>query len=1042
MKSLIEFSLRYRRLVILLFSFLLGAGIYTYFAIPREADPDVQIPIVSVSISYRGVSPEDSERLLLKPAEQHLQSLEGIKEIQSTASEGRAMILIHFHAGVDINKAITHVRDRMSLIKKELPPDVDEPLVEEINVSLFPILIVQLSGSVPERFLYKVSEELQDKLEGIDKVLKAKIIGGREEVLEVQLDPFKMQSYDIQMDNVISLFKLNNLMVPSGQLALGDAEFPLKTSGLIITAQGFFDFPIKTGKNSVIYLKDIANIRKTYKRTFTLSRSQGVSSISLEISKRIGENIIDTIDECRKVVNEYLQPFKGKVQVDFSQDRSQHIRDMLTELQNNIILAVALVMVVVIFTLGWRSSLLVGVAIPASFLSGIFFLGLMKVTLNIVVLFSLILSVGMLVDGAIIVIEYADRKMAEGMNRFEAYKAAAFKMSWPVVSSLATHIVVFLPLLFWPGIVGKFMKFLPLTLICTLGMSLFVALILIPVLGSYFGKLDTEDTEKIKELAAVETGPLENLRGSSGWYVKFLVPLLSAPKKSLLGVTMLVISVFFIYGKFGKGIEFFPYIEPEQASYLVRLKGNLSTETKYELVTQVESKILHAPEFKSVYTSAGLVDLKDPEIIGRITVELIDWKEREKATPLLERYLKTMQDFPGLKIELEKQKNGPSHGKDIQIEIASHSPESIEKELMQLRSFMDKMEGVKDIDDTRPLPGIEWGVQIDRTEAIKYGTNLAEIGNIVQMIGDGVKVSSYQPSDNKKAVDIVLRFPEEYRDLKNLFGLQLPTKEGVLPLESFIKVLPKQKVHTLDRVNGKSVKKLMANVQEGTLANDKIKEIKQFLKENPPESGVSVQFKGDQEDQNESRTFLLNAFIVALFIILTILVAQFNSFFSAFLVLSAVVLATAGGLLGLLIMNQPFSIVMGGIGMIALAGIIVSNNIIFIDTFDHLKKTGQNMKEIILRTGALRLRPIVLTQLTAILGLMPILMRLDIDFVNFSIHQGAPSSAWWVQLATVIAFGLAFGSIITLIATPCALMLRENYRQKKLLKVTKNIDPA
>ncbi|OFW69442.1 MAG: hypothetical protein A2065_00830, partial [Alphaproteobacteria bacterium GWB1_45_5] len=1019
-----------------------GAGIVTYLTIPRESDPDVQIPIVFVSITYRGVSPEDSERLLLKPTEQHLQSLDGIKEIQSTASEGMANIQISFQAGTDINKAITQVRDRISLVKKELPIDADEPLVTEINVSLFPILIVQLSGSVPERFLYKVSEDLQDKLERIDKVLTAKVIGGREEILEIQLDPFKMQAYDIQIEDVMALFRANNAMVLSGQLVLGDGEFPLKTPGLIVTEDGFSNFPIKTVNNAVVFLKDIANVRKTYKRTRTLSRAQGIPTISLEISKRIGENIIQTIDECRKVTNEYLAPLKGKVQVSFSQDRSKDIRNMLAELQNNIILAVLLVMIVVIFTLGWRSSLLVGISIPASFLAGIFFLGLMKITLNIVVLFSLILSVGMLVDGAIIVIEYADRKMAEGMRRFEAYRTAAFKMSGPVISSLATHIVVFLPLLFWPGIVGKFMKFLPLTLICTLGMSLFVALILIPVLGSYFGKLDTKDTEKIKELAEVETGPLENFKGSSGGYVRFLSPLLNAPKKTLLGVTILVVAIFGIYGKFGKGVEFFPYIEPEQASYLVRLKGNLSTETKYDLVTEVESKILHATEFKSVYTSAGLIDERDPEIIGRITVELIDWKDRGKATPLLDRYLKTMQVFPGLKIELEKQNSGPTQGKDIQIEITSQSPELIEPELKRLRSFIDKIPGLKDIDDTSPLPGIEWAVQIDRIEAAKAGTNLVQIGNVVQMVGDGVRVSSYQPSESKKAVDVTLRFPEEYRNLKNLQGLRLPTKEGALPVDSFIKVLPKQKVHTLDRINGKSVKKIMANVEKGVLANNKIKEIKQFLKENPPSSKVSVEFKGDQEDQQESQTFLINAFVVALFTILIILVAQFNSFFSAFLVLSAVILATAGGLLGLLIMNQPFSIVMGGIGMIALAGIIVSNNIIFIDTFDHLSQTSQNMKEVILRTGALRLRPIVLTQLTAILGLMPILLRLDIDFMNFSVHQGAPSSAWWVQLATVIAFGLAFGSIITLIATPCALMVRENSRRKKVLKVTKNIDPT
>lgn len=1036
MKALIEFSLKYRRLILLLFAFLVGAGVVTYFSIPREADPDVQIPIVLVSISYRGISPEDSERLLLKPTEQHLQSLEGIKEIQSMAAEGLAYIQILFRAGIDINKAIAQVRDKMGLVKKELPSDIDEPLIEEMNVSLFPVLVVQISGSVPERFLYKLSSELQDKLKGIDKVLRVEIIGGREEVLEVQLNPFKMQAYDIHIDDLRNTFRANNLMIPSGQLVLGDGEFPLKTSGLLLTEQSFYDFPIKTGKNSVIYLKDIAEVRKTYKRAYSLSRSGGIPALSLEISKRIGENIIETIDECKKLVEESLKSIQGKVHVSFVQDRSKSIRDMLWELQNNIILAIILVMIVVVLSLGLRSSLLVGLSIPASFLSGIFLLGLMDVTLNIVVLFSLILSVGMLVDGAIIVIEYADRKMAEGMDRMEAYKLASFKMAWPVISSLATHIVVFLPLLFWPGIVGKFMKFLPLTLICTLGMSLFVALLLIPVLGSYFGKLNLKDAEKIKELAEVETGSLDNLKGSARRYIHFLRPLLNSPIKTLLSVSFFVVGIFILYGKWGNGVEFFPYIEPEQASYVIRLKGNLSTEAKDGLVSQVESKILRAPEFKSVYTTSGLVDLKDPEIIGRITVELTDWKERDPATSILERYLKDMQVFPGLKIELEKQKNGPSHGKDIQIEITSYFPSLIDAEVEKLRNFMEKIDGLSGVDDTRPLPGMEWAIQVDRVEALKAGTNLKEISDIVQMIGDGVKLTNYQPLDSKKAVDVILRFPENYRDLKNLQGIRIPSLQGILPLDYFVKILPKQKVHTLERVNGKPVKKVMANVQAGILANDKIEEIKQFLKDNPSPENVSIHFKGDQEDQDESRNFLLSAFVVALFIILTILVAQFNSFFSSFLVLSAVVLATAGGLLGLLIMNQPFSIVMGGIGMIALAGIIVSNNIIFIDTFDQLKINKEPIKNIILRTGALRLRPIILTQLTAILGLLPILLRLDLDFVHMQIHQGAPSGAWWVQLATIISFGLGFGSIITLIATPCALMARENFRQKR--KQSKN----
>ncbi|UNM06016.1 MAG: efflux RND transporter permease subunit [Holosporaceae bacterium] len=418
MEGLISLCLRFRRSVLLLFSFLLIAGGITYFSIPRESDPDVQIPLVVVRIDYDGASPEDCERLILRPAEQHLQSIEGVKEIRSTAYQASVTLLVEFFADMDIDRALTLIRNKINLIKSEIPKNAKEPVVEEINVSLFPVLTVELFGHAQERYLFKVAEGLQEQIERIDKVLEAKIIGSRDEVVEIQVDPLMLEKYSLIFADIKNLFTMNNAMARSGKLRAGDAWFYLKTPSLVQEYQEFLDFPIKTTRSSVVRLKDIASVRKTFKWPHTYANSDGIPSVTLEVKKRIGQNIIQTIGATKSAVKQFMSGVQDTVQVRFSEDKSTQIRDMLSELQNNIIFSILLVMLVMIWALGWRSAILVGVAIPASFLSGIFFLGLMKVTLNVVVLFSLILSVGMLVDGAIIVVEYADRKMAEGPRSY------------------------------------------------------------------------------------------------------------------------------------------------------------------------------------------------------------------------------------------------------------------------------------------------------------------------------------------------------------------------------------------------------------------------------------------------------------------------------------------------------------------------------------------------------------------------------------------------------------------------------------------------
>ena len=1030
MQKLIEASLKSRRTVLLIFGFFIVAGLSTYMSIPKESSPDVKIPFISTKVDHRGISPADAEQLIVKPLEEELRNIEGVKEMIGQAYEGGARVVLEFHAGYDLDKALGDVRQKVSTAKANLPDDSKEPEIKEMNVSLFPVLVIHLSGQVPERSLFKISKGLQDRVETYKSVLSAPIVGDREEVVEAQIDPVQLESYGLSFDEVMGAFRKNHLIVGAGPLKTSSGSLQLKAPGLITGVQDIEDMPIKVHpiKDIVVRFKDVARVRRTYKDRQSYARDRGVPSVSLEVSKRTGENIIETITAVRNITEKFLGKVSDSVTVSFAQDDSTRIHNMLKDLQNNIILAVLLVMLVVIKSLGWRSSLLVGAAIPSSFLAGIFIMGLLGYTLNMVVLFSLILSVGMLVDGAIIVVEYADREMMEGASPFEAYKSAAVRMLWPVFTSTLTVLLVFLPLLFWPGVVGQFMKYLPLTLLATLTASLFVALIFVPTLGGIFGRVNTRGDQA--KILAAEEGSLSTIKGGTGFYIRTLERLLRTPRTIIVFVTLLLFGVIFIYGKFGKGVEFFPDIEPDSASFLVRGRGNLSLEEQDRLVRQVEEGVIGSPYFKSVSTEVK--PKYGTDVMGKITVELVDWQERPGAQEVFKDIMRDLRKIPGIVVELSKKKKGPSKGKDVQIEINGESYDLLAPEINRIRQYLETVEGLEDIDDSRPIPGLfEWELVIDRAAAAKFGLSVKDVGKAVEVLTSGIVLGSYRPDDSRDEVDVVFRFGQKHRSLDQLDQMRIKSPRGLIPLSLLAQWHSKSRVDVINRVNGKPSMELEANVNKKYLADDKVKEIQAWLETHPPQSDVTITFKGEEEDKKETGGFLVKAFLVALFLIVIVLVTQFNSFFSTLLVISAIVLSSIGVLIGLLVMNQAFSIVMSGIGVIALAGIIVSNNIIFIDTFDDLRTKFSSRVEAILRTGAQRLRPIVLTQLTTILGLFPILFQLNIDFLGAEITVGAPSSAWWVQLANAIVFGVFFASILTLVVTPCALMARENHRARK-----------
>ncbi len=1032
MSALIDAALGRARMVLCTLILLLVAGVGAYIDIPKESDPDINIPIIYTEVTYEGISPEDAERLLVRPIEQEVQSIEGVKEMRSTAYQGGAFVVLEFDAGFDADQALDDVREKVDLAKPELPDGTDEPTVHEVNFSLFPVVVVTLSGDVPERTLLRLARDLQDRIQSLSPVLEANIGGDREELLEIVIDPMLVESYALDAGALFDFLSRSNRLVAAGNLDTGSGRFAIKVPGLFETADDILNLPLKVEGDAVVRVRDIGEVRRHFKDPESFARVNGRRAIALEVVKRSGENIIETIESVRRIVEEERRFWPQGVRVDYLQDRSSDIRTMLLDLQNNVISAVLLVMVVCVAALGVRSALLVGIAIPGSFLTGILVLGSLGLTVNIVVLFSLILAVGMLVDGAIVVTEYADRKMAEGSSRFDAYGAAAKRMAWPITASTATTLAAFMPLLFWPGVVGEFMKFLPITLMATLTASLLMALIFVPTVGSLIGRSGTSDRKAMRALSASETGSLNDLRGLTGVYVRLLRGAIAHPAKILLVAVLSLVGVYVCYGTYGQGVEFFPEVEPENAIVLVRARGNLSVYEKDRLVAEVEQRVLQLDEFDSVYTRSGGNDRGGEDIpedtIGQITLEFADWQERRPADAILAEIRARTRDLAGIIVETRKQESGPPVGKPVALQLSSRMPELLDTAVVHVRAGFAEIGDLIDIEDSRPTPGIEWEFSVDRAQAAKFGTDIAGIGNVIQLVTNGLLMATFRPDDTDDEIDIVARYPLDDRTINRLDQIRVQTDQGLVPISNFVERTPQPKVNEVNRVDAMRVMTVAADVPPNILADTKIQELRAWLADNPVDPRVRVVFKGQDEEQRESSEFLSRAFGVALFVMAIILVTQFNSFYNTILILTAVIMSTLGVMIGLLVTAQPFGIVMSGIGVIALAGIVVNNNIVLIDTYDRLRKQCGDAVEAVLRTGAQRLRPVMLTTITTILGLIPMALQANIDFITREVTVGAPSTQWWVQLSSAIVFGLGFASILTLVMTPCALIAKANFQ--------------
>ena len=939
--------------------------------------------------------------------------------------------MIEFHTDVDVQRALADVRERVDIAKAELPDDADEPIIEEMATSDFPIVVVTLSGEIPERSLLHLAQDLQDDLEALPSVLEVNLSGIREEVLEVNIDTAKLEAYNVSQEELINVVQRNNQVVAAGELDTGKGRFAVKVPGLFEDRIDVLGLPVKVDGDAVVTLADIAEIRRTFKDPQSVSRLNGQPAVGLEVKKRVGTNIVDTVAQVRAVAAKHQEFWPAGVSLYFSQDQSLTILDQVSQLQNSVITAILLVVLVTIIALGSRPAILVGMAIPTSFLFGILILSALGMTLNQVVLFSLVLAVGLLVDGAIVVTEYADRKLAEGLTRREAYAMAAKRMAWPITASVATTLAAFLPLLAWPDVMGEFMKYLPITLVATLSGSLIAALIFLPTLGAQLGRSTGSSPQRLAALAADDNADVRKLGGITGTYARMLDRAIRMPFV-ILGTTLaLLVGLWGYYATTTSGVVLFPGGDSSLLSVEVRARGNLSIEEKDKLVREVEEIVGTVDGIRAMYTrviasgggmAAVFGDAPAADQIGNLSLELRSWRSRPESDTIIQEIRDKTANLGGVIITPSQLDFGPDQGKDIQIEVSATRQDLIEPTLEKIRQHMETgMDGLLDVDDTRPLPGIEWKIEVDRAQARRFGADVTTVGAFIQLVTNGIKVGEYRPDDADDEVDIRLRFPEIERSIAMLDQLRITTDQGLVPISNFVTRVARPQITDIERRDGSRILKLSANVAQGLLADNKVQELRAWIDGQGFDPRVTIAFRGEAEEQEEVGAFLMNAFIVALFLMAIILVTQFNSFYHAFLILSAVVMSTIGVVFGLIVTGRTFVLVMTGVGIISLAGIVVNNNIVLIDTFTRLRKSGLEPLEAIIRTGAQRLRPVMLTTITTVIGLMPMFTQLSIDFANREVTLGAPTGEFWVDLALAVVFGLSFATVLTLVVTPCLL---------------------
>ena len=992
-------------------------GLFSYITLPRESNPDITIPIIMVQTTYEGAASEDIENLITLPLERKLRAVKDTKEIRSVSAEGASMIEVEFIPDVDIDEALQRVRDKVDQAKGELPADLEnDPAVIEINLSEWPILMVAISGDVNERVLKKIAEEMEDRIEEIPGVLEVDVTGDREREIRVEFDPDRMAAYRLSFTEILSLVQRENVNVPGGSIDLGSGKYMLRIPGEFTDPSEIDNLVIVTRNNKPIYLKDVAVIRDTFEDPKSYARINDRPSVSLSVKKRTGENIIAVSDQVFALLEAVKPKLPSSVNFTVTLNESKDIRRIVKELENSILTGLVLVLAVLFMFLGIRSAFFVALAIPFSMLISFAVLQALGITLNMVVLFSLIIALGMLVDNAIVIVENIYRHMEEGMPRVEAAKTAASEVGWPIIASTITTLCAFGPMLFWPDIMGEFMKFLPMTLIIVLSASLFVALVINPVVCSVYLRATGKKMDEKEESKLV------------GAYRKLLTLSLRHRMLSVIFAVGLLITIMGVYVASDPETELFPDTDTNRGMVSIKAPQGTSLDTTDSLTREVERIVSREKDLKYVTGQVGVGSGWGSARESRrsqVSVEFVEREDRsERSNIVVDRIRESLMRITGADIKVEKERMGPPVEAPVVIKIKGEDVDVLTALISEIKDEISDIDGLVDVEDDLSRAKPEIAIHVDREKASLMGLSTIEISNTVKAAVNGWKIGDYREGEDE--YDIIARLPERNRKtLSQIENLLIPNQMGnPVPLSTIATLEMRTGFGAIRHLDQKRLIRIIG-FNSGRSTLEIMQDIRARLAKMDLPAGYFITYGGDFEEQQRSSAFLGKAFLIAVFLIFLVLLTQFNSLAQSFIVISAVILSLMGVFVGLMITGMPFSIIMTGIGIISLAGVVVNNAIVLIDYINLLRKRGMELTEALIKAGTVRFRPVMLTAITTILGLTPMGLGISFDFRSFSLQIGGESAQWWAPMATAIIFGLAVATLLTLIIVPVLYSLSE-----------------
>ncbi len=1069
MNIITETAVKKRTAVIVMVICIVVAGIVAYYLMPRESAPDVTIPYVFVSTNYPGVAPEDIEQSITIPIEKKLKGLENVKHISSSSVEGMSSIVIEFTAGTDIDDVLIKTKDKVDQAKGELPTDLeDDPVVSEINISEMPILVLSLSGKVGLVRMKDIAEDLSDEIEAIPGVLEAEITGGLEREIRVEPYPSKLAYYGLSILELQSVIANENRNTSGGSIRMGDGRFQLRVPGEFSLPDEIYGLVVGTHEGRPVYLKDAAKVVDGFKDETGRSRLNGHPAVNIQIKKRSGENIIDIVEKVDEIIEIQSQLWPAGTEITKLMNEAREIKIMVSDLENNIITGLLLVIIVLFFVMGIRNAILVGLAIPFSMFISFIILHSLGITMNMVVLFALTLSLGMLVDNAIVVVENIFRYIEQGVPRIQAAVKATGEVALPVTASTLTTLAVFFPLLFWPGIMGDFMVYLPQTLIVTLSSSLFVALVINPAMASFLMKLPLGHRAVKKLVSADEV----EKAGESPITIKG--PILSAYRALLKGAInnravvlilsfLIVISMVMVW-LFRVGLEnpqeFFPNIDPNNFMINIDMPEGADLDYSDRITKQLELAICRGQDaaFASLEDPAecyeafpekkqhtlrdgekvkGITDIPDVQYINsravsvlsggislfesspnRVNVQLYEMKKRTRPLSItIDEIRDRISSVAGGKLTIEKQEMGPPTGGAINIEISGDNPEILGSIAKQVRTSLEKIPHIYDVRDDYVAGSPTVQVIVDRQKAAMLGLSTNTIGFVLKVAYNGMKISTFREENDD--YDITIQLAEEDRKKTDILReLLIPTTRGLVPLSTVTKFEVTGGLGQINRIDDRRVVTVKANVDEEVSGSVIRKKAEAYLSEYELPPGYDIKFTGEEDMQKESEEFLTKAFVIALFLVFIILVLLFDSILQVLIIITSVILSMGGVFLGLAFMGYPFNIIMTGVGVISLVGVVVNNAIVLIDYTNKLRERGMNTKDAIISAGCTRLRPVLLTAITTILGLLPMVTGVSYDFHIMEISWISESTQWWSSMAIAVIFGLAVSTLLTLVVVP------------------------